>query len=136
PAWPVGTRRVRLGGVEEARGFTMGGSRYFLGIVALCTSRWLPGNDLPVTVLDLGLDPWQRELLAPHCTLVSARAPRHAVLQKLVAPLQADVDVVLLLDGDILVTGPLTPMVEAARAGRACAYVDQAVEGRFFPEWA
>jgi hypothetical protein len=55
---------------------------------------------------------------------------------KMDAPLASEADIALLLDGDIIVTGSLAPMVDAAAAGKVCAYGDQMAEQRWFAEWS
>lgn len=121
--------------MHDIRAFTMGDERYFLGMVALLNSMRISGNTMPLTVLDVGLAAWQRDLLDPHCELLRARPGANVFLMKMDAPLASGADIVLLLDSDIIVTGPLAPMVDPAAAGRVCAYGDQMAEQRWFAEW-
>ncbi len=121
--------------MHDIRAFTMGDAGYFLGVVALLNSLRLTGNAMPLTVLDVGLEAWQRAQLEPHCDLVSARSGVSVYHLKAHAPMASDADIVLMLDGDVIVTGSLSPMVDAAAAGKVCAYGDQMAEQRWFPEW-
>src|SRR5205823_2574176 len=45
---------------------------YFIGAVALLNSLRLVGHDEPLFLIDAGLTPAQRQLLAPHVRLVAA----------------------------------------------------------------
>ena len=110
--------------MTDVRAFTMGDQGYFVGIVALLNSLRITGNAMPLTVLDVGLAPWQRDLLEPHCDLVRARPGVNIFLLKTDAPRTSGADVTVILDSDLLVTGSLAPMVDAAAAGKVCAYQD------------
>ena len=66
------------------------------------------GHSDPVYVLDCGLDPDQRDLLAPHATLVPAPSEAPPWLLKTVAPLRHPAEVMVLIDADMIVTRPLT----------------------------
>lgn len=121
--------------MDRVRVFAVGDAGYFIGIVALVNSLRISGNDMPVTVLDLGFAPEQRAMLAPHCELVDAPRDRHPHIAKMLAPMRSDVDVVVMLDADLLVTGPLDPLISDAEAGRVCAASDPARE-RFHSEWS
>jgi hypothetical protein len=107
------------------RAVTMGSAPYFLGVVALLNSMRLTGNGMPLLVLDTGMEPWQRAVLEPHCTVLPARAGVAPYLQKPAAALAAGPDITLFLDSDIIVTGSLAPMVEAAAAGQVWICVNQ-----------
>ena len=108
-------------------------SRYFLGAVATLNSLRLLGHREPVYVLDCGLTSHQRELLSPHATLVPA--PEHAPpwLLKTVAPLAHPADVMVLIDADIIVTRPLSELIEQAAEPRVIAIENDT--DRFVPEW-
>lgn len=121
--------------MDRVRVFAVGDADYFVGIVALVNSLRLTGNDMPVTVLDLGFTPDQRNLLARHCDLVDAPRDRHPHVAKMLAPMQASDEVVVLLDADLLVVGSLDPLVTDARAGRISAAADPAHD-RFHGEWS
>lgn len=120
--------------MDRVRVFAVGDSDYFVGVVALVNSLRITGNDMPVTVLDLGFTPEQRAVLAPHCDLVDAPRDRHPHVTKMLAPLRANADVMIMLDADVLVTGSLDPLIDDARAGFVSAPRDPAHD-RFFAEW-
>jgi hypothetical protein len=107
--------------------------RYFLGAVALLNSLRLVGHDDPVLVLDCGLNAAQREMLAPHATLVDPPTDTPPWLQKTVAPLRYPADVMVLLDADMIVTRSLSPLIEEASRGRLVAFRNPI--DRFVPEW-
>lgn len=88
--------------------------RYFVGAVALVNSLRLVGHREPVHVLDCGLTPRQRELLAAETELLAAPAEAPPWLLKTVAPLERPADVIVLLDVDIVATRHLAELVEAA----------------------
>jgi hypothetical protein len=50
--------------------YTIANSPFFPGLVALLNSLGLTGNRGELVVLDRGLEEEQRELLAPHATVV------------------------------------------------------------------
>lgn len=107
--------------------------RYFLGAVALVNSLRVVGHSEPIFLLDCGLNAHQRELLAPHVTLVPGPADRPPFLVKAIAPLARPARVAVLIDTDMIATRPLTPLIEGAAAGDVVACRDR--QQRFFPEW-
>jgi hypothetical protein len=108
-------------------------SRYFLGAVAMLNSLRLVGHDEPAYLLDCGLTDSQRDLLAPKVTLVSAPEDEPPWLVKPVAPLRYPAEVMVLIDADMIITRPLTPLVAEARRGKVVAFENDS--DRFFPEW-
>jgi hypothetical protein len=106
---------------------------YFLGAVALINSLRLLGHTEPVFVLDYGLREAERELLSRESTLVAAPDDTTPFLLKTVAPLAHPAEVMILIDSDIIVTQPLTEMIERAAQGRVLA-VEHGQE-RFFESW-
>jgi hypothetical protein len=108
-------------------------SRYFLGAVGMLNSLRLLGHTEPVFVLDCGLTPAQRELLSPHATLVPAPDDSPPWLLKTVAPLRHPAEVMVLIDADMIVTRPLTELIETASEGHVVAFENDT--DRFFPEW-
>lgn len=120
--------------MDRVRVFAVGDADYFIGIVALVNSLRITGNDMPVTLLDLGFTPAQRTVLASHCELADAPRDRHPHLTKMIAPMRSEVDVVILLDADVLVTGSLEPLIADAQAGLISAPGDPAID-RFHREW-
>jgi hypothetical protein len=108
-------------------------SRYFLGAVGMLNSLRLLGHREPVYVLDCGLTPEQRGLLAPHATLVPAPSDAPPYLLKTIAPLQHPSEVTVLIDTDMIVTRPLTELIATAAGGRLVGFRNNT--NRFFPEW-
>ena len=118
-------RRQRLGvGLESVQAFTIGDSRYFLGVVALCNSLRLTGNVMPLTLLDVGLTPEQRRLLEPQCDVRSLPRNPYPYLQKTEILQHATASVVVYLDSDIIVAGSLDEAVRDAASGRVVACTD------------
>ena len=114
--------------------YTVADARFFVGLVALLNSLRLTGHDEPLLVHDCGLDPRQRELLAPHVELVPAPAVRSPVLLTGRLPLERPAGVVVLIDSDVIVTRSLAPLLETAATGSIVAAADRHSE-RFFPAW-
>jgi hypothetical protein len=108
-------------------------SRYFLGAVGMLNSLRLLGHQEPVYVLDCGLTPEQRELLAPHVTLVPSPSDTPPYLLKTVAPLRHPAEVTVLIDTDMIVTRPLTELIAAAAGGQVVGFRNNT--NRFFAEW-
>jgi hypothetical protein len=106
---------------------------YFLGVVGLVNSLRLAGHTEPIFVLDWGLTREQRELLAPEVTLVRGPADTQPFLLKTVAPLRHPADVMVLIDADMIVTRPMTELIEGASHGRVIA-VENNMD-RYVPEW-
>lgn len=106
---------------------------YFLGAVGLVNSLRLVGHTEPIFVLDCGLTAAQRELLEPHVTVVPAPADREPFMLKTVAPIAHPAAAMVLLDADMLVTRPLTELIESAREGNVIAF-EQPLD-RSVPEW-
>jgi hypothetical protein len=119
--------------VSDYAFYTVADSGYFPGAVALLNSLRLLGHEQPLTVLDCGLEPRQRELLEPHVSLVEAPGGPLPALLKWYAPGQQPAEVMAHLDADIIVVRPLDDLLERARCGRIVAFRDW--ETRFFPEW-
>jgi hypothetical protein len=108
-------------------------SRYFLGAVGMLNSLRLLGHREPMYVLDCGLTAEQRELLAPHATLVPAPSDTPPYLLKTVAPLQHPAEVTVLIDSDMIVTRSLTELIRTAANGRVVGFRNNS--NRFFPQW-
>jgi hypothetical protein len=109
-------------------------SRYFLGAVAMVNSLRLLGHREPVYVLDCGLTAHQRQLLAPHATLVPAPSDAPPWLLKTVAPLRHPAEVMVLIDADIIVTRSLSELIHRAAEPRVIAIENDT--DRFVAEWA
>jgi hypothetical protein len=107
--------------------------RYFLGAVGMVNSLRLLGHAEPVFMLDCGLAPRQRDLLAPHLTVVTAPRDAPPWLLKTVLPLSHPAHVMVLVDTDMIVTRSLGELIERASGGRVVLFEDR--QDRFFPEW-
>ncbi|MFF5493579.1 hypothetical protein [Streptomyces aquilus] len=117
--------------------YSVADRRFFLGLVAMLNSLRMAGHDEPLVVVDAGLTPRQRDLLAGHVTFV--RVPPASLSHYLfvLSPRELPADVMVLIDADMIVTRRLTELVEAARADRVVAFVDcPANSDRFSPRWA
>jgi hypothetical protein len=110
--------------------FTVAESRYWLGAVALVNSLRLAGHEEPVVVLDAGFTPKQRAILERATEIVTPPSVRAPFLARWLAPLERGGDAVL-LDADLVVVQPLTPLLEE---GRVVAFVDR-LATRGFAEW-
>jgi hypothetical protein len=108
-------------------------SRYFLGAVAMINSLRLQGHDAPVFLLDCGLSGAQREVLAPYVTIATAPDSAPPWLMKTIIPLTHPARVMVLVDTDMVVTRPLTPLIDEALRGRVVVFEDR--QDRFFSEW-
>ena len=110
-------------------------SRHYVGLVALINSLRLVGHDEPIFVGDCGLVGVHRHMLADHVTLVETDGARTPHVAKMVAPLAYPSEVAVLIDADIIVTRPLTGLIDRARAGRIVAFADR-VDHRFDVRWS
>jgi hypothetical protein len=108
-------------------------ARYFLGAVGLINSLRLVGHDDPIYLLDCGLSAEQRELLERHATVVPAPSGIPPWLLKTILPRTNPAAVRVLIDADILVTRPLSELIETASRGRILAF-ESRLDG-FVPEW-
>ncbi len=106
---------------------------YFLGAVGLINSLRLVGHDEPIFLLDCGLEPHHRELVAPHVTLVDAPSDAPPYMLKTVAPRRHPADVRVLIDVDMVATRPLRPLIDSVVQGGVAAVKDRL--DRFVPEW-
>jgi hypothetical protein len=122
----------------DATFYTIADAPFFPGLVALLNSLRLTGNEAPLVVLDLGLQPEQRMLLAPHVELVSP-PPEEAANPFLSKPYPHRLDpqgVVVLIDSDVIVTRSLSTELSLAAEGRIALYPDHPVaQGRWFADW-
>ena len=117
--------------------YTIANAPFFPGLVALLNSLRLSGNRGELVVLDRGLEEEQRELLAPHATVVQLPDEHvgHPALLKPYAQALDPKGVVILLDSDMMVVRSLDWIVEQAAAGRICLFPDP-IPDRWFAEWA
>jgi hypothetical protein len=123
--------------------YTVSDHRFFLGTVALLNSLSLTGNvghlvgDL--VVLDAGLRPKQRELLAGHVTVVDLpeQVKRHPHLMRPFPYLAGATGTVVVIDSDIVLTASLDGVIDRAREGKIgmCPAWHEAASERWFAEW-
>jgi hypothetical protein len=116
--------------------YTVSNARYFPGTVALLNSLRLTGNAGELVVLDAGLTAAQRGRLDPHTTVLDVPhdVAMNPLLLKAYPASLAPSGVVVVIDGDIIVTGSLSETLDRAAAGAICVYPDTASE-RWFREW-
>jgi hypothetical protein len=117
---------------------TVSTHRFFLGTVALLNSLRVTGNTGKIVILDAGLMQSERELLAPHSTVLSLPdgMTTHPVVMKTYAHLSQPAGTVVVIDSDMIVTGSLDHVLALAAEGKICAYPDGPdVRGRWFPGW-
>jgi hypothetical protein len=119
--------------VDGAAFYCMSSDVYFLGAVGMINSLRLLGHREPIYLLDLGLTPEQRELLGPEVSFVTAPPETPPWLLKTVAPLAHPAEVMVLIDVDMVVTRPLTELIERAGSGKVVAFENDM--DRFVPEW-
>lgn len=119
----------------KAAFYCMSSRLYFLGVVGMINSLRIVGHTEPVFLLDCGLTDEQREILGGHVTLVPApsSADPEPFLLKAVAPLEHPADVMVLIDADMVVCRPLTPLIEQAAEQRVVAFKDNI--DRFVSAW-
>lgn len=106
--------------------YCMSSREYFLGAVGMINSLRVLGHTEPVFLLDCGLTDSQRDILAPHVTVVRAPSSREPepFLLKAVAPLANPAEVMVLIDADMVVTRSLEPLIEQAAQERVVAVKD------------
>lgn len=114
--------------------YAISDAAHFLGLVGLLNSLRTAGHHEPLLVADCGLESWQRDLLEPHAELVAIEAPVVPNLLKPTLPLDRPSEVMTIVDADVLVLRPLTPLLESAAAGRIVAFADP-VSHRFDSRW-
>lgn len=116
--------------------YTVANAAFFPGAVALLNSLRAVGEDAPLIVVDCGLTEAQRARLAPVATIVPMHAQLHPQLQKATGPLTEPADVMVVIDADIIVNRPLTPLLVDLRDGRIVVFEDDFFRERRFPEWS
>jgi hypothetical protein len=120
-------------GPGRAAFYCVSDDRFFLGAVGLINSLRLVGHREPIFVLDCGLTPAQRELLAPEATIVPGPTDTPPYLLKTIAPLRHPAEVMVLIDADMIATHSLGELIEQASAGRVVAFRND--RDRFVPAW-
>ncbi|HYU59171.1 MAG TPA: hypothetical protein VEK39_00285 [Solirubrobacterales bacterium] len=124
---------MRSPDLEPAAFYCVADAGYFVGAVGLVNSLRLIGHDEPIYLLDCGLEPAQRELLAAEATLLEGPGDAPPWLLKTIAPLRHPARVMVLIDADMVVTRSLAPLIEHAASGRVVAFRNDT--DRFVPEW-
>jgi hypothetical protein len=120
-------------GRGNAAFYCVSDDRFFLGAVGLINSLRLQGHAEPIFVLDCGLTPAQRELLAPEVTIVPGPTDTPPYLLKTIAPLRHPAEVMVLIDADMIATRSLAELIEQASGGRVVAFRND--RDRFVPAW-
>src|SRR5947207_5703180 len=115
--------------------YTVADSAYFLGAVALVNSLRLAQHGEPVVLLDAGLEPAQRELLAREVDLVPAPAGLHPMYVKWHVMLERPAEVMVFVDADMVAVRSLEPLLALAERGRVIAFED-VNPARYQEEWA
>lgn len=115
--------------------YTVANAAHYPGVVALINSLALVAEPAPIFVTDCGLTDRQRDGLARHVTLVPAEKGLHPTLQKAMGPLTHPAEVMAVVDADIIITQPMTDLVQKAAAGNLVVFEDSKEPDRFFPEW-
>jgi hypothetical protein len=123
----------------DATYYTISDAEFFLGTVMLLNSLRLTGNEGKLVVLDAGLDTSQRALLEGHADVVDVpkKIPGTPVSMKPYPYLVGASGTVVLIDSDIVVTGPLDEALALAREGRIVAVPawTEAGRNRWYAEW-
>jgi hypothetical protein len=91
-------------------------SAHFLGLVALVNSLRLLGHNETVFVLDCGLEPWQRAVLAQDgaVAVVDAESSTHPMLLKAKLPLTHPARAMVVVDVDVIFTDRVDALAQAA----------------------
>jgi hypothetical protein len=110
-------------------------SAYFVGAVGLVNSLRLTGHRGEIAFLDVGLEQEQRAFLEQQATVHDG--PRgQGWLTVFAKPLLGKLfpgRVVVFLDNDVVITGSLAPLVQAAEEGAIAVIAD--MRTRWFAEW-
>jgi hypothetical protein len=117
--------------------YAVADAKFFPGLAAMLNSLRLVGHTEPIFVVDAGLTAAQRKALVPHATVLPATAGDAAVFLAPAGPLRRPAEVMVLIDADIIVTRPLTKLIEEARTGHVVGIVNEPPNhDRWFPEWS
>jgi hypothetical protein len=119
--------------VPDVAFYCMSSELYFPGAVGLVNSLRLAGHDAPIYLLDLGLEPEHRRLLAAEAEILDGPADVPPYLLKTVGPRARPARTMVLIDVDMVVTRTLAKPIETAAAGRVVAVAENA--DRHVPEW-
>jgi hypothetical protein len=122
--------------IPGAAFYTVCDDRYFVGLVALINSLRLVGHDEPIFVVDAGLAPRQREILAGEARLLRAPEGTAVWFLKPFGALTHRAGVSVLVDSDMIVLRPLTEIIAAAQPKRLVAFGNNPPNhDRFFADW-
>jgi hypothetical protein len=121
---------------DDVTVFTIGDDGFFPGVVGLINSLRALGYPHRMVVADCGFSASQRQLLAPHATLIplARDAVKNPQQYKAFASLVQPRGTVVAIDSDIIVTSRFNDMLAAARDGRIGVFPDPE-ENRWFGEW-
>jgi hypothetical protein len=116
--------------------FTVSDAAFFPATVALINSVRLMGSTDEVCVADAGLRSDQIERLRTHARVVQvgSAVPRNPQLLKPFASRLQPAGTVIVIDSDMILTGPVDDVVAMTEQGRICAYADPERD-RWFLEW-
>lgn len=121
---------------DDVTFFTIGDEQFFPGVAALINSLRLLGYAQRIVVADVGFERAQRDLLAPHATLVplSRADVKNPQQYKAFPHLLRPRGTVVIVDSDIIVTDSIDDMLASARAGKIAVYPDPE-EHRWYAQW-
>jgi hypothetical protein len=117
----------------DAAFYCMSSEAYFPGAVAMINSLRHHGHTERIYLLDLGLSPAHRELLATEARILDPPADTPPWLAKTYAPLACPAETMVLIDVDMVVTRPLGELISRAAEGRVLAFENNM--DRFVPQW-
>ncbi len=122
--------------MDDVRFFVICDADNFLGLMATVQSLRRQGHHEPVTVLDIGLSPLQRDTLGTGVdTVCLPQAEGHHPFLLAAFPLLLGAEgIIVCIDADVIVTQSLDPVFAAARRGLLCAAPDYLAD-RWFGEW-
>jgi len=123
---------------QDVTYYTVSERDFFLGTVMLVNSLRLTGNHGNVVVLDAGLTDEQRVLLQDYVDVVKLPPSERSPATLKPYPYRLDPSgTVVVIDSDIVVTGPLDELLDLARGGKIVATRawTEAARERWFPEW-
>ena len=121
--------------LPEVAYYTVTNAEHYPGAVALLNSLRLLGEDAPFVIVDCGMTSMQRDKLASHAHIVPQSGDLHPAYQKPTGPLAYPAEIMVILDADVIVNRPLTPLYEPASRGKIVVWEERIPE-RFFSEWS
>ena len=121
--------------LPEVAYYTVTNAEHYPGAVALLNSLRLLGEDAPFVIVDCGLTSAQRDKLADHAHIVPRSGELHPTYQKPTGPLAYPAEIMVIIDADVIVNRPLTPLYEPAARGKIVVW-EERIPDRFFSEWS